>query len=82
MLVRYIASDRNCGILNGLLVPNLEAGEVVPKYETLGLHDMYRSGSPVGLGVVYPIGLGHQSTGGFPYALSETDSLREVEGYD
>jgi len=34
---------------NGLLVPNLEAGEVVPKYETTSIHDVHRSCSPIRL---------------------------------
>jgi len=62
--------------------PNLEAGEVVPKYESLSLHDVHRSGYHVQLEVVDPLGLEHQLTGGFLYALSETYSSREVAEYD
>jgi len=81
MFARYIVSDWNDGILDGVLVSNLEAGEVVPTYETLNLFDVLRAGSLVRLGVVDPLGLGYQSSGGFPYALSETDSSRDVAGY-
>jgi len=82
MLARYIASDKNFGILNGLFVPNMEAGEVFPKNETMSLHDVHRSGSPVRLGVVDCVGFRHQSSGGFPNTLSETNFSRAVAGYD
>jgi len=81
MLSSHIVSDRNCGVFDGFLVQNLESGKLVPTYKTLSLHDVYRSSSLVRLGVVDPLGLGYQSPGSFPYAMSETDSSREVAGY-
>jgi len=74
MLVRYIALDMNCGIVDGLLVLNLEAGEVFPTYETPSLHHVHRSGSLVQLEVVDTLDLEYSSSGGFPHACSETDS--------
>jgi len=65
MLAQYIASDRNLRILNGLIVPNLEAGEVVPILETPSLPEVHRSGSPVRLRVLDLLGLEYQSSGGF-----------------
>jgi len=81
MRSRHIASDWNCGVLDGFLVPNLESGEVVPTYETPSLHDVYRSSSRVRLDFQDPPVLGYQSPGSFPYAMSETDSSGEVAGY-
>jgi len=78
---RIYCTDRNCGILNGFLVPNLEAGEVVPTYGIPSLHDVHRSGSAVRLAVVDLLGLGYQSSGSFLFALSEKDSSCEVVGY-
>jgi len=55
---------------------------IASDYDTPSLHDVHRTGSPVRLVAVDPLGLGHQSSRGFPYALSKTDSSREVAGYD
>jgi len=65
----------------GSLSKNLKAGEVVAIYQTLNLHDSHLSDSLLRLGVVDPLDLGYQSSGSFLYALSETDSSREVAGY-
>jgi len=51
-----------------LLLPN----------KALSIHDVQRSCSLVPLGVADPLGLEYQSSGGFPYALSETDSACKV----
>jgi len=69
MLARYIAFDRNCSILDGHVVPNLEARKVVPTYKTPSLHDVHLSGSLVQIGVVDQLDLGYQSSGSFSYAL-------------
>jgi len=79
----------NCGILSRLLAMNPEAGEVVPTYKTLSLHDMHCSGTmhDIGgkkgqrLGVVDLLFFGYQSSRTFQYEFSETDASREVAGY-
>jgi len=81
MLASYIASDRNFGIVAGLLVLNLEVGQIVSTYKTLSLHDVHLSGSLVLLRVMNRLDLRYQSSGSFPFALSETESSREVAGY-
>jgi len=81
LLSRHIASDRNCNVLDGFLISNLESGEVVLTYENLSLHDVYYSSSLVRLGVVDQFGLGYLSPGSFPYVMSETESSREMAGY-
>jgi len=81
MLSRHIASDKNCGVLGGFLVPSPESGEVVATYQTPSLHDVHCSSSLVRLGVMDPLVLGYQSPRSFQYAMSETDSSRDVAGY-
>jgi len=79
MFARYYASERHGDIFDGLVVQNLEAGEVVATYETLSFHYVHLFGSLVRLGVLDPFDLRYQSSESFPYLLSETDS--EVAGY-